>query len=180
MESGDFIEVFGSYVDQHAATVFVGAGLSTSVGYPDWKTLTELFLAELNLGSMDDLPQLAQYYEDNAAGGRARLEAHIDAELAKIDPKPGYVHRLLDQLPIEEFWTTNYDPLLEMSLSDNHPYYVDGDLAGAIPPSRRKIYKMHGTQSAPDAQPNFVITRGDYERYPMSHPRFWMLLRVSS
>jgi hypothetical protein len=176
MEHKDFISRFGQYVDAREATVLVGAGLSQSVGFPDWFTLIEPLRAELGIDRIEDLPQLAQYFVDNVADGRRRLNQHLVETFAAVgDPAPARAHSLLAELPISEFWTTNYDELLERSILDATTFVKDSDLAGLVEPGLRRIYKMHGTVNVSD---ECVLTRDDYERYPTTHPRFWQLLQA--
>jgi predicted Rossmann-fold nucleotide-binding protein len=176
MESSEFVASFGDYVDARSATVFVGAGLSQSVGYPDWKTLLDPLRLELGIEELEDLPQLAQYFVDGVDDGRARLVAHLIETFAAVgDPQPAAAHRLLAQLPVDEFWTTNYDPLLEAAIEDAHVFVKDDQLAELTEPGKRRVNKMHGSIEAAD---EIVLTRDEYERYPNTRPRFWRLLQA--
>jgi hypothetical protein len=176
MQPTEFVAKFGQYVDAKSAIVFVGAGLSQSVGYPDWLTLLESPSVDLKIGKIDDLPQLAQFFVDNVANGRERLEKHvIDTFAAVGSPSPAPAHIQLAQLPIDEFWTTNYDGLLEAAVGDARVFANDDELAGLLKPGLRRAYKMHGSIDPPGP---IVLTRDDYERYPTTHPRFWQLLQA--
>ena len=175
MTPDEFIVSFGHYVDARAATLLIGAGLSQPSGYPTWPELLEIPLAELGIDPIEDLPQLAQYYVDTF--GRARLEQHVAETFAAIaDAEPTPAHRLLTQLPIDEYWTTNWDPLVERSFGDAHVFADDSQFAAdSVAPGTRRINKMHGSIDPPGP---IVITRDDYDRYPETHPRFWQLLRA--
>ncbi len=75
-------------------------------------------------------------------------------------------HRILARLPISTYWTTNYDKLIEKSLTE----------AGKTPDVKYRvkqlsftrrgrdavIYKMHGDIDNPDEA---IITKDDYESY---------------
>src|ERR1700694_426992 len=158
MELLELVDEFGAYVDERSAAVFVGAGLSVPAGFPSWSDLTAHFLTELGLKSMDDLPQLAQYYEDDAAGNRQRINQHVVSTMRAVKKiEPTRAHLLLNQLPIDEFWTTNYDGLLEAAISNAYAYEADEALAGPAPPNRRSIYKMHGSIGLTGTTPKRLV-----------------------
>src|SRR5258708_7516734 len=125
---------------------------------------------ELGLDETEDIPLLAQYFVDAYPDGRARLDQHVIDEFNAVgDPDPPLAHRLLAQLPIDEFWTTNFDPLLERAIGDAHVFANDAELASAhVEPGERRVNKMHGSIDPPGP---FVLTRDDYELYPTTHPR---------
>ncbi len=176
MDALELVAAFGRHVDAASATVFVGAGLSMAAGYPSWTALTEPMRDELGIASLLDLPQLAQYAADSDPGGHDRLEDRLRASLSSVgDPAPTVAHTLLGQLPVTEFWTTNYDALLERAMSDAHVFVTDMQLAEPVEPGKRRVYKMHGSLAPPSA---LVFTRNDYEQYPWTHPRFWALLQA--
>ena len=173
----DLIAKYGRYVDERSATVLIGAGLSRQVGYPGWGGLLAPMQAELNTPAMDDMALLAEYFVTAAPGNRDRLDRHvIDTFAALGDPAPARVHRLLAELPIDEYWTTNYDPLVERAIGDPHIFANDEELATAsVERGQRRVNKMHG--SIDPAGP-LILTRTDYENYPNTHPRFWQLLQA--
>jgi SIR2-like domain/Sir2- and TIR-associating SLOG family len=186
VDTDHLIAKFGTYLDEGSACVFVGAGLSRAAGYPDWQELTKPFRQELGIRKIDDLPQLAQYYQDNVAGGRPRINDHVAKTIqAKADLEPKRSHRLLGELPGVVYWTTNYDSLLETAIEDAHALTEDQQLAQHVPPGSRLIYKMHGSIAPTSSSggprskpPHVVLTREDFERYPATHPRFWSVLQA--
>ncbi len=168
---------FGEHVDAGSANVFVGAGLSRAAGYPGWAELVQPMRLELGIAGLEDLPQLAQYFADTAPGGRDHLDARVREALTAVGvAAPTPMHRLLGQLPVEEFWTTNYDALMELAVGDVHVFVEDSDLAAGAEPGKRRVYKMHGSLDPPSRM--LVLTRDDYEEYPRTHPRFWTLLQA--
>lgn len=58
---------------------------------------------------------LAQYYINE--NGRQRLADKLINEIG-IEKQPTENHKILAKLPITNFWTTNYDSLLEDSLKN--------------------------------------------------------------
>ena len=118
------IAKFGGYVEQRAATVLVGAGLSQGVGYPGWSDLLKAVRQDLGLCDIDDLPLLAQYY----------IYKHNDRALQRLirenlryepPPEPGTSHKILAKLPLAEVWTTNYDDLIERAIGDKSDIYIE-------------------------------------------------------
>jgi hypothetical protein len=177
----ELVGIFGGAVDAGVASLFVGAGLSTAAGLPTWTDLLVPLAAEIGVaGDFADLPLLAEYYEQNAPGRRPALENHLRTALSTYrTPAPS--HHLIAKLPIDEIWTTNFDPLLETAAPGASVATHDDD-ALDIGSGRRTIIKMHGSLSV-DANPTWtappVITRSDFERYEDTHPRMWALLRAS-
>lgn len=175
MDSLEVIARFGQHVDANSATVFIGAGFSIAAGYPGWGSLIEPMQLELGVPPLPDLPQLAQYFADTAAGGREHLDGRVRAALARVGmPRPTPMHILLGQLPVTEIWTTNYDSLIERAVTDAQVFVKDAQLALTMEPGKRRVYKMHGSLDPPSP---IVLTRDDYERYAWTHPRFWALLQ---
>ena len=86
MESAEFVDRFGRYVDARSATMFVGAGLSRALGYPDWPTLLESAREHLGIDPISDLPQLAQDYVSESKDGRSELVKQIEATF-EVPPK---------------------------------------------------------------------------------------------
>ena len=177
MEASELIARFGDCVEEHAATVLVGAGLSKEMGYPDWSGLLQRVREELGLSDMGDLPLCAQYYIHTHSD--PELQALIRAELGRVsEPIPSHCHRLLAALPLSEIWTTNYDNLIERSIGDSARVYVDDqDLALTKTGSGCRVYKMHG--SLDHEERPLVIARDHYIKYPDTHQRFWALLQAS-
>jgi len=176
MDPLEVVSRFGRHVDAASASVFIGAGLSVGAGYPGWARLVEPLRLDLDIPLIPDLPQLAQYYADTAPGGRENLEGRVRVALEAVgNPLPTPSHVLLGQLPVTEFWTTNYDSLIERAVTDAHVFVEDADLADPVEPGLRRVYKMHGSLDPPSP---IVVTRDDYENYPWTHPRFWALLQA--
>lgn len=101
---------------------------------------------------------------------------------------------MLSRLPVDEWWTTNYDCLLEACL-DNIPVVnldmdkdtdtdreTDTEVTRAGRQRKQRLIKMHGSLTD-NNPPNWafgpIISRGDYERYETDHPRLWSLLKAT-
>lgn len=186
----ELVASFAKAVAVGDAAVFVGAGTSQGAGLPGWGDLIKEARETAKVPeSISDAPLAAQYIA-YADGGEGALHAAIKR---KIDTaaEPTETHRLLSHLPIRDYWTTNYDVLIEQSLDrEGFLYqwvvgegdYTNGNLAAGL--SSKRVIKMHGslTRDAPeerDWQALPVITRADFERYEEKHPITWTRLRAA-
>lgn len=146
--------------------IFGGAGLSKQAGHVNWKELLKDITEDLGLrfDRESDLIAIAQY-NVNKVGSRSMLNAKIIDEFNKdVDITDN--HRILARLPIQTYWTTNYDDLIERSILEakripdvKHSIRQLNDMR---PRRDAIVYKMHGDMTIPD---DAVITKDDYERY---------------
>jgi hypothetical protein len=141
--------------------IFLGAGVSAAAGLPTWERL----LAELaGRAGLDDALRagLAGLPPQDAAAllarelGRDRLTAYVQE---RFGPGPyALAHALIAGLPVREFVTTNYDPLVELAAADiGRPLRVlpfDDPAPGAP-----WLLKLHGDAAHPDS---IVLTREQY------------------
>lgn len=166
-------------VDGRAA-VFAGAGLSMPAGYVDWQTLLRPLAEDIGLDVFreHDLLKVAQY-AINAAGGRARVNARLIEQFSR-DAAGTPAHEVLARLPMDVYWTTNYDALIEDSLraAGRRPdvKHAQEQLTTHAAGTDVVVYKMHGDQTRPD---QCVLTYDDYERYAEARGQFVELLRGS-
>jgi hypothetical protein len=180
MEIHDLVDRFGRAADLHVASVLVGAGLSMQAGLPGWDALIEPLAGEIGLSHVGDAPLAAEYFEQSPLGGRNALEQRLLAALSGND-EPSEGHRLVTELGVSEVWTTNFDPLLELASPNARVVFCD-EQAGLYGAGGRVIVKMNGGFTAsepPSWQAPPVITRGDFERYDIEHPRLWALLQAA-
>ena len=144
---------------------FIGAGLSIPAGFCSWKELLREPAEEIGLDveKESDLVNLAQYYSNSKK--RTSIDDLIKSQFSQL-VKPTENHKLLSQLPISTFWTTNYDKLIEKALENNmkKPYVKtkDEQLRGTNHNFDAIVYKLHGDVENPE---DAVITRSDYEEF---------------
>lgn len=144
---------------------FIGAGLSIPAGFCSWKELLREPAEEigLNVEKENDLVNLAQYYANSMK--RTSIDDLIKRQFSQL-LEPTDNHKLLSQLPISTFWTTNYDKLIEKALEDNmkKPYVktTDEQLRGTNYDFDAIVYKLHGDVEFPE---DAVLTRSDYEEF---------------
>ena len=160
------------------AAVFAGAGLSMASGYVDWKGLLKDIISDLNLDpdQESDLVTLAQYH-CNQSRGKGRLTQTIFDKFRETR-RPTRNHEILVRLPIQTYWTTNYDRLLETALVDAKKVpdvkYDPKQLAVTRLDRDVSVYKMHGDiENAGSA----IISKDDYESYSSKMAPFISALR---
>jgi hypothetical protein len=143
--------------------VFIGAGVSAAAGLPTWEQLVDELADRSGLRGVlrDGLSRLP--LQDSAALlarelGREGLESYVAERFG-----PGaysLAHALLADLPVQEFVTTNYDPLVELAAADI------GRRIRVLPydeatPGAPWLLKLHGDAAHPDS---VVLTREEYLR----------------
>lgn len=172
-DTDSFVEAYVAALHDQTAAVFAGAGLSIPTGMVDWRTLLKGIARDLGLDvtKETDLVTLAQFHV-NERRGRHQINQALIIEFtkrAKLSPN----HEVLASLPIQSYWTTNYDGLIEEALSKAGKLAdvkrTVENLATTLPRRDAVVYKMHGDITQPDKA---VVTKDDYEAYPNSHQLF--------
>lgn len=162
----DFKRAYSKAIKDGYAAIFAGAGLSMSCGFVDWKGLLYDLAKEIKLDveKESDLVEVAQYY-CNEKQGRNEINQKILNYFVTESQENENV-RILAELPISIFWTTNYDHLIEDTLK-KYGKHVDikittQSLATTLSGNDAIVYKMHGDYlNASDC----VIIKDDYECY---------------
>lgn len=163
-----FIREYVKELRTNNAAVFAGAGLSVGAGFVDWVELLKPLAKDLGLDAIKESSQLVALAQFHVNGnGRHRINQRILEEFPS-EKAPTENHRILARLPITRFWTTNYDKLIETSLSDAGKVadikHEVQQLAHTKPRRDAVVFKMHGDVDSPG---NAVITKDDYEKYPL-------------
>jgi Sir2- and TIR-associating SLOG family/SIR2-like domain len=174
-----FVREYTRELHNRNAAVFAGAGLSMASGYVNWKGLLKELIEDLGLNpeTEDDLVTLAQYHCNQAGGNKAALTQRIFDHFSQTRT-PTENHRILSNLPIQTYWTTNYDKLIETALIDAKKVpdvkYTMKQLAVTRLDRDVVVYKMHGDVDHPaDA----VISKDDYESYSLKMSAYVSALR---
>lgn len=162
----DFKRAFAKAIKDGYAAIFAGAGLSMASGFVDWKGLLNDLAKEINLDVQkeSDLVEVAQYY-CNEKHGRNEINQKI-LNYFVTESRENENVKILADLPITTFWTTNYDHLIEDTLI-KYGKHVDTkittqSLASNLSGNDAVVYKMHGDYlNAADC----VIIKDDYECY---------------
>jgi hypothetical protein len=159
--------------------VFAGAGLSIDAGYVDWNGLLKDIVNDLGLNPNDDddLVTIAQYHCNQAGGNRSQFTQLI-LDYFSQTKNPTQNHKILAQLPIQTYWTTNYDKLIETALIEAKKVpdvkFTLKQLTVTRPDRDVLVYKMHGDVDQPY---DTVILKDDYESYPLKMSPFVSALR---
>jgi hypothetical protein len=143
---------------------FVGAGVSAAAGLPTWEQLLDELAGRSGLddGLRAGLSRLPA--QDAAALlarelGRERLECFVKERFG-----PGHyalAHALIADLPVQEFVTTNYDPLVELAAADIGRELSVLPFDDAVP-GRPWLLKLHGDAAHPAS---IVLTREEYLQF---------------
>jgi hypothetical protein len=157
-------EQLGERARRGQLAVFIGAGVSAAVGLPTWEQLVGELAARSGLD--DSLREgLTRLPPQDAAAllarelGRDELEAYVKDRFG-----PGLyalAHALIADLPVQEFVTTNYDPLVEQAAAD-----IGREISvlpyDAATPGRPWLLKLHGDAAHPET---IVLTREEYLQF---------------
>jgi len=171
-----FINNYVKALKENNAVIFAGAGMSTSTGLFDWKKLLKPIAERLELDIDDeehDLPALAQFFVDDQGGVRGELNQLLVEQYGKMDLKSSPNHEILARLPIQIYWTTNYDRHIEDALRKQGKTpdvkKMDVDLSVNFPKRDAIVYKMHGDI---ETVSETVLTKHEYEDYNKSRELF--------
>lgn len=178
MKQSQFIKNYSDAILSGNAAVFAGAGLSSASGFVNWKELLRPLAEEIGL-SMEkehDYLAVAQYYYN-----RKRTRSCINDALYQLftsEPKENKSLKIITRLPVDTYWTTNYDHLLEGALKENNRKpdikISKENLALNKPDASATVYKMHGDVQFPDQT---VLIKNDYETYGIKRDVFTTVLK---
>lgn len=175
-----FVDTFTKAIKDNNAAIFAGAGLSIPAGYVNWKNLLRDIAAELNLDidKEDDLIAIAQYHYNAKGNNRHKLNQLLIEEFTQ-GTSVTLNHKILASLPIQTYWTTNYDKLIEKAILEEgktpDTKIRQEDLSTNTPKRDVVVYKMHGDVSIPDQA---VLTKDDYEGYNEKRPLYTTALQA--
>lgn len=174
----EFLRTYVKAIQDSNAAIFAGAGLSRPAGYVDWKELLREVAEDLQLDIDQevDLIALAQYHV-NEFNGRSKINQILIDEFTRSVTTTDN-HKILSQLPIGTYWTTNYDQLIESNLvavdKKVDKKIAPENLSYSVPGSDATVYKMHGDSTLPH---DAVLTKDDYEGYDQKRRLFSTALR---
>ncbi|MGY2128564.1 SIR2 family protein [Blastococcus sp. SYSU DS0617] len=157
-------EQLGDRARRGQLAVFLGAGVSAAAGLPTWEQLVGE-LADRSGLDEDLRAGLVRLPAQDAAALLARelgSEALASFVRERFGPGPyALAHALVAGLPVQEFVTTNYDPLVEQAANDV------GRGLRVLPfeqarPGAPWLLKLHGDAAHPES---VVLTREEYLRF---------------
>lgn len=177
-EINNFIEEYVSALKEGNAAIFAGAGLSIPSGVVNWKELLRRPASRLGLDidKESDLVSLAQYiYNDSKT--KTPLTELINNHFSQTG-RINRNHKIITELPIRTFWTTNYDKLIEQALvqAGKKPDVKKRVNDLSVIKSKRDaiVYKMHGDVEVADEA---VLIKNDYELYEKNNQMFIIALK---
>lgn len=164
----DGLESLAKAIGRGSAILFVGAGVSISVGLPSWEKLIEQMAKELGIDDefsmrRDRFQTLAEYYRIRH-GSIGPLRSWMDRNwsVAKDRIEKSELHRLIVMLNFPIIYTTNYDRNLELAFEIYGRRYVKVANARDVAQARQgvtHIVKFHGDF---DEDSSLVLTETDY------------------
>lgn len=184
-ETKRYMALIGEHLQEHHASVLVGAGFSrnavkiddTLPDTPTWEELGEAFVKKLSddpdeQKHLRKLSPLVLAERIESLYGRPELDCLLMSSIRDADFLPSSLHRKLLELPWTDIFTTNYDTLLERTAEEmtEKKFSVitcKEDLVGSSGITR--IVKLHG--SFPSHRP-FIISSEDYRTYPQTFAPF--------
>lgn len=166
-------------IAQRRLVLFVGAGVSMSVGLPSWNDLVAHMCSELGLSGEDqqavdagDFRTIAEYYrikKGDFVGLTDWMQENWRTEPKTIAASP--IHQLIVSQDFSTIYTTNYDHNLEAAFDAAGKAYRRVVTAGDLPVRDRDvttIVKFHGDLTDPDS---LVIAESDYfSRFSFNAP----------
>ena len=180
------------------ASVMVGAGFSlnskpkpgTQTRFPTWNELAwamfdEIYPKSSNATGDQEGERVQRFYQSNpltlaskyeARFGREKLNSFLQKTIPDKDHEPGYLHKLLLQLPWRDVFTTNYDTLLERTDVSEKSYGLVETISDVQTARIPRIFKLHGSFHS---KTSFIITEEDYRTYPQHFALFVNTVRQS-
>lgn len=169
------------------SALFVGAGVSEGAGLPGYKAVIAAMARELGITAVGDdqesALEVAQWYRNHhGAAHSARVQQLLLRLLDRPEILPSLSHYLLLGLPIRHILTTNYDDLLERTLTHLRRFPVSVAQARDIPQTGgRGVYtvKLHGDLAHGDWSGDYddvVLSRDDYDDFFDRRPLMASLL----
>lgn len=158
----------GRAVQERRAILFVGAGVSISVGLPSWEMLIRQMAQELGLDAglslqRDRFQTLAEYYRlQHGSIGPLRSWMDRNWSVSRKKVEQSELHRLIVSLDFPIIYTTNYDRNLEVAFELHGRDYVKVANARDVARARQdvtQIIKYHGDF---DEDASLVLTETDY------------------
>lgn len=172
-----FITKFTQELQENNVAIFAGAGLSIPSGYLNWKELLRPLAQEIDIDieKEHDLVSVAQYYANE--NNRSDVNTTLINEFSK-NTIPTINHKILANLPISTYWTTNYDSLIEDALNKagkivDVKYTID-QLSYTKLNRDAIVYKMHGDKNHPNSA---ILLKEDYETYSINYGPFLTALQ---
>ena len=183
------------YLRRGCAAAIVGCGFSRNArrrdskvaGPAEWKEFTNRFASELLGCDPNDIGKIGKYcegktplvlsHEYESVFGRSAMIDIVKDLIHDENLVPGDVHESFLRLGWSDIYTTNYDTLLERTLSSmpEAAYRIVLNTNQIVGSRDRRIVKLHGTWDGPIA--DWIVTDEDYRKYPTRFAPFVNMVR---
>ena len=177
-------------VKKRKCILFAGSGLSVAAGYPTWKSLVAKLMDAASKAQPDRDLGLKAYAKDGdlltlAEFARSKLGKHeFITLLKKVFDKPlppQNVHKLIARTDYRAVVTTNYDRLIETTLTFERgtaPATFTSESIGAMATAfwtpDTFVFKLHGDTNFPES---LILTAQDYDRSILRLPHLRSFLQ---
>lgn len=169
IDKEQFLKQFSQQALDERISLFLGAGGSCDVGYPNWADLFNPLAKELGtpIDDSTDYYKLAQYYANSF--GPAELRKRINERINHNKYESPLIEELID-IGFSNIWTTNFDNAVELNFQKKgvltNKVFRDSDFSNIDINKRINIFKMNGDVTDFN---DIVATQSDYEQYADSH-----------
>lgn len=180
MDKKGFVERVSKRIHSGKCDLFIGSGISCESGVPSWYELLKPMAEDLGiyLSKQDDLPLMAQYIVNENSGNRNVIRTRLMEIFYNENYETNRYHKAIHNMNVCSIWTTNYDHLIENSLSGKNFYVISNDSDLGKPRNNKgeiEIIKMHGSI---DGDLNeIVLTQQDYDEFIFRKPAIAQKLR---
>jgi len=158
-------------IKQKKLVVFVGAGLSCKLGYPNWNELIVEILKGISDTESKSDKYIQAFHDEilNSFEVLSKISEHKPSSIEILDKiiskhentEPSSCHKKLGQLT-NNILTTNYDSLLEKALPEYEKIvYTNNYKVAKLSEYEKSIFKIHGDIEEPQ---NCILFPSEYEK----------------
>lgn len=179
MNREKFVELVSKRINIRKCELFIGSGISCESGVPSWKELLKPLAEDfgISLYSQENLPMIAQYIVNANSGNRNVITARV-MDVFNESYKINQYHEAIQKMNVDSIWTTNYDRLIEDSMTGKKYHVISKDtdlLKSGSKKEEIEIIKIHGSI---DGDLNeIVLTQQDYDEFIIKKPAIAQRLR---
>lgn len=184
------------YLKNKNCSLFVGAGLSISSGFPTWPKMLEELIKVMGTLPYDTSSQKADYEkmltdsnkylmiaEDLKSLLGKKFNEYLEKRFADPSLKPNHNHQFITEIDFQFIITTNYDKLLEKAYAYPKQLFpavltntMSRDIAYKIWNKEFFIVKAHGDVNI--RKDEIIMTEKDYRDIMFKNPGFQSALQV--